>query len=104
MLSSNEVIWHSKSGFDPELKRHEVCKVLKEDFHMKYHRVVKATPHLNTVRNRILRQQWVKEYLKALGLSKRFVCIDESWLEYCDGTTMVWSKRNMPNSVPSLVV
>ena len=46
----------------------------------------------------------MKEYLKVLDTGKKVITIDESWLEYSDGTTMVWSKKNQPNSVPSLLI
>ena len=41
---------------------HEALRIMKENMGMKYKKITKASVHLNSSTNLILRQQWAVEY------------------------------------------
>ena len=104
IYTSKEVVWHCKEEHGLDIKTREAIKILKDDFGLQYRHMTKAAPHINSVRNRVLRQQQVMEYIKVLNTGKTCICIDETDLEYTNGRFMRWCRRDLPNSKPSMHV
>ena len=69
---------------------HETLKVMKHNMGMKYKKVTKASVHLNSTTNLILRQQWALQYIDLFKLKKNFINVDETWLGMSDFRQMKW--------------
>ena len=79
VYSSKDVTWTAKEHYGLEkVTPKEIYPVIKEDYGLRYRRIAKAAPHLNSVRNLILRQQCVKEYLRLLGEGRSVITVDET--------------------------
>ena len=47
-----------------KVKPHETLKIMKENLDMSFKKVVKASVHINSTQNLVLRQQWALEFFK----------------------------------------
>ena len=63
------------------LKERQVHQVMKEQLDLSYKRIVRLAPQANSVAKLIQRQQCAIVFLKLYKSKRRFVNIDESWLD-----------------------
>ena len=79
VYSAADVKWACKEHHDMQkVSSKEIHAVLKEDHGLRYRRIQKAAPHLNSVRNLILRQQCVVAYLRQLNEGRNVITVDET--------------------------
>ena len=64
---------------------------------MSFKKVVRGPIHLNSARNRILRQQAAIKVLQLLDQGKILINLDESWLNECDFRRMKWREYGATN-------
>ncbi len=72
---------------------------MKNDMGMRYRRIQVVALHTNSVKNRILRQQFAIQMVNLLNQGKRIINVDESWLNTCDFRRMKWRAHGDNNSL-----
>jgi len=98
--SCETVRLYIKGQTDLDPSRGEVLRVMKDQLHMRFKKVQRGPIHLNSVRNRILRQQGATRMLQLINEGKILINIDESWLNECDFRRMKWREYGTSNTLP----
>jgi hypothetical protein len=97
--SANSIALAVKDLTEINVSNGLVKDVLKKDIGMRYRRIQRVPLHLNSVKNRILRQQWAIKYLELIR-DKIWLDIDESWLSDSAFLRKKWSMPGDNNSLP----
>jgi len=78
-----------------------VRRIMKDQLHMSFRRVEKGPLHLNSVRNRVLRQQGALRVLELLRQNKVIITVDETWVNETDFRRRKWRPYGSTNAVPT---
>ena len=76
-----------------EVSKNQVNMILKKEMKLSFIKVKKLHPNANTIRAKILRQQYAIAMLKLLESGKRIINIDETWLNETSFVRRVWAHR-----------
>ena len=82
-----------------EVKAHEVKRVLKDDLGFSYRRAKLVAVQSNSVRCRVMRQQYALKMLELLAGKRRILNVDESWLNEISFQRKVWCSMARPSTV-----
>ena len=83
----------------PLVGKHEVARVLKQDYGMSYRLMKKAAYQGNSQRCLVTRMLYAKKMLSLLEEGKRIINIDETWLPHLDFRNRKWRQRGQPNTM-----
>ena len=72
---------------------------MKDDLGLSFKRISSVALHTNSVKNRILRQQFALKLIDLLRQGKRIINFDESWINNLDYRRMKWRPYKQANSV-----
>ena len=81
------------------MKAHEVRRVLKNDLGFSYRRAKLVSIQSNSVRCRVMRQQYALKMLELLRDKKNILNVDESWLNEVSFQRKVWCPKDRPPTV-----
>ena len=82
-----------------DVNARQVRRVLKHDLRFSYRRVRLVSVQSNSVRCRVMRQQYALKMLELLGTNKRILNVDESWLSETSFQRKIWSPKDRPSTV-----
>ena len=81
-----------------KVMHHEVRKVMKNDFNMKFKKLKHVALHTNSVNNLILRQQFSLKFLECALQGKVLMNLDESWIDRGDFRRRNWQLKDQHSS------
>ena len=87
-----------------EYKEHQVRKVMKEQLGLSYKSIVRLAPKTNSIENLICRQQSALVFLKLYKTKRRFIDIDETWLDSVRYQRRCWQPRGGAPGEKQLVI
>ena len=82
-----------------EVKSYEVQRVLKHDLGFSYRRAKLVSVQSNSVRCRVMRQQYALKMMELLRDGKRILNVDESWLNEVSFQRKIWFPKDRPSTV-----
>ena len=97
--SANQVTGKLNRKLPHKYKQHQVRSIMKDDMGMQYRRIQVVALHTNSMKNRILRQQFSIQLVNLLNQGKRIINVDESWLNMSDYRRMKWRAHGDNNSL-----
>ena len=93
-----------KEEVDVDIKPWYIRKVMSKSMGMSYRKILKASFHVNSSQNVILRQQWALKFIEMWEAGYTFLNVDETWLGMSDFRRMKWREKGTSNAVPSVVM
>ena len=98
-MSSDQILDSVLRRSDMEVKSHEVKQILKGELGFSYRRARLVSVQSNSVRCRVMRQQYALKMLELLQDGKRILNVDESWLSEISFQRKVWCPKDRPSTV-----
>ena len=98
-MSSDQILDSVLRRSDMEVKSHEVKQILKGELGFSYRRARLVSVQSNSVRCRVMRQQYALKMLELLQDGKRILNVDESWLSEISFQRKVWFPKDRPSTV-----
>ena len=102
--SAESVAKRIKEEVDVDIKPWYIRKVMSKSMGMSYRKILKASFHVNSSQNVILRQQWALKFIEMWEAGYTFLNVDETWLGMSDFRRMKWREKGTSNAVPSVVM
>jgi hypothetical protein len=86
--------------YDIEIDYHRLRNIMREDFDLRYKKIIPISWQGNSDRNKILRQQFAQTLMEVDITKKTIINIDESWIGKSDFRRFSWCPLGVRNSVP----
>ena len=82
-----------EAATEEKLKEHQVRQVMREEVGLRYRRIVRLAPQANSRRCLIQRQQCALTFLQLCRSKRRWIALDESWLDSVRYQRRCWQRR-----------
>ena len=104
IFNSHQIYQKVNEKIEGKVTKRQISFILKNKLGLTYRKLGRIEVHANSAMNLILRAKCGKTVLDKLSQGKRFINIDESWINVKDFRRKCWRKRYTSNTVGTSAV